>query len=203
MKTLFGMEPDLSGLPDCELTLHQEWIEEDEATELFKTLRTGVAWQLKQVFMYGRWVNQPRLTALHGDQGLRYSYTGSDWDTHPWLEAMIPVKERIEQQFGQKINSVLCNLYRNGNDYCGWHTDFGKTDGPNPQIFSLSLGAERPFQIRHNTDPKHQLVTIRLGHGSLLYMGGEMQKHWKHQVPKAAGAAERINLTFRCVTGRS
>lgn len=197
---LFDDTPDFDSLPDCKLELHRSWICRAEAMQLFTELREKTKWELRQIFMYGKWVNQPRLTALYGDQGLEYKYTGSEWKTESWLPCMVPLKERIEQQFGIRINAVLCNHYRSGADYCGWHTDFGKTDGPNPQIFSLSLGATRPFQIKHTRIDPDKVITIQLQRGDLLYMGGEMQKHWKHQLPKVVGRdGERINLTFRSV----
>jgi alkylated DNA repair dioxygenase AlkB len=149
--------------------------------------------------MFGRWVNQPRLTAFYADEGLEYHYTGSQWKAHSWIEPLAALKDRISREFDTQINSVLCNLYRDGQDYCGWHSDFGKTDGPNPVIFSLSLGACRTFQIRHQTRSDLPITSIELPSGSLLRMGGTMQKHWKHQVPKQLGSGPRINLTFRTV----
>jgi hypothetical protein len=45
--------------------------------------------------------------------------------------------------------------------------------------------------------PAYSLV---LEHGSLLWMGGETQRHWRHAIPKTATrVGERINLTFRSI----
>ena len=197
--TLFEIEPDLTDLPDCELLKLSDWINPKQAKELFDTLQGTIAWELRQIFMFGRWVNQPRLTAFYADEGLEYHYTGSQWKAHTWIKPLEALKDRISQQFDTQINSVLCNLYRNGQDYCGWHSDFGKTDGPNPVIYSVSLGACRTFQIRHQTRSDLPVTSIQLPSGSLLRMGGTMQKHWKHQVPKEPCASARINLTFRTV----
>ncbi|MEM1081368.1 MAG: alpha-ketoglutarate-dependent dioxygenase AlkB, partial [Pseudomonadota bacterium] len=41
-------------------------------------------------------------------------------------------------------------------------------------------------------------------HGSLLLMGGDLQHHWQHQLPKTAKPVEtRINLTFRFIDPRN
>jgi alkylated DNA repair dioxygenase AlkB len=197
--TLFDIQPDLTELPDCELLKLSEWIDPKQAKELFDTLQGSIAWELRQIFMFGRWVNQPRLTAFYADEGLEYHYTGSQWKALTWIEPLAAIRNRICQEFDTLINSVLCNLYRDGRDYCGWHSDFGPTDGPNPVIFSLSLGASRIFQIRHQTRSELPVTSIELPAGSLLRMGGTMQKHWKHQVPKQLGSGPRINLTFRTV----
>ena len=47
---------------------------------------------------------------------------------------------------------MLLNLYRNEKDSNGWHADNEKELGRDPVIASLSLGEERNFQIKHNTN---------------------------------------------------
>jgi len=106
------------------------------------------------------------------------------------------LKKKIETVSGESFNCVLANLYRDGKDSNGWHADNEKELGRNPVIASISLGAARRFDLKHNTkvDSK-QLV---LPHGSLLIMGGMMQHHWKHCIAKTAKIIQpRINLTFR------
>ena len=70
--------------------------------------------------MFGRWVNQPKITAFYASEGLEYHYTGSQWKAHAWIETLEALKESISQQFDTQINSVLCNLCSDGQDYCGW-----------------------------------------------------------------------------------
>jgi alkylated DNA repair dioxygenase AlkB len=82
----------------------------------------------------------------------------------------------------------------------GWHADDEKELGKNPVIASVSFGATRPFQLKHNTIKDLKKVDIELTHGSLLLMKGTTQHHWKHQIPKSAKPIEpRINLTFRLI----
>ena len=77
---------------------------------------------------------------------------------------------------------------------------YEKELGQNPVIASISLGEERFFHLKHRTQ-KEQRLKIVLQHGSLLIMGGEMQHHWLHQIPKTAKPiSPRINLTFRKIT---
>jgi alkylated DNA repair dioxygenase AlkB len=66
-----------------------------------------------------------------------------------------------------------------------------------PVIASLSLGAERRFDLRRRDDHA-RVSSIVLGHGSLLVMAGATQRHWQHRVARSPRALdERINLTFR------
>jgi alkylated DNA repair dioxygenase AlkB len=110
----------------------------------------------------------------------------------------LEIKSLIEPVCEVEFNSVLLNLYRDGNDSISWHTDAEKELGINPIIASVNFGAERKFQIRHNnTNEIHDII---LKHGSLLIMRGELQHFWKHQVPKQKKITkERINLTFRVI----
>lgn len=83
-----------------------------------------------------------------------------------------------------------------GSDSISWHSDDEKELGTNPTVASLSLGGERTFQIRHKTTKEKQSMV--LNNGSLIVMGGTMQHHWQHCVPKTTKPiAARINLTFR------
>jgi len=92
----------------------------------------------------------------------------------------------------------LGNWYRDGQDSMGWHADNEKVLGPNPWIASLSLGATRLFKLRHNRTG--QSIDVPLTAGGLLIMGGSLQHHWRHCVPKSRTATgPRVNLTFRHV----
>ena len=62
-------------------------------------------------------------------------------------------------------------------------------------IASLSLGAERKFQMRQK--PKGAICDLWLSHGSLLVMQPGFQEGWLHQLPKTKNTEVRINLTFR------
>lgn len=101
----------------------------------------------------------------------------------------------MEAAAGCAYNSVLANLYENENDSVGWHADDEPEMSAAHPIASLSLGAERRFEMRHGAAPP---VALALAHGSLLVMAAGMQQEWRHRVPKSRQACgARINLTFR------
>ena len=116
------------------------------------------------------------------------------------LIILLLIKKRIEETVQVNFNSVLANLYRDGQDYVSWHSDDEKELGENPVIASVSLGATRRFLLKHKLNKDLPTVDISLDHGSLLIMKGSTQHYWKHQVPKTAKVrTERINLTFRVI----
>ena len=92
---------------------------------------------------------------------------------------------------------MLCNLYRDGRDSMGWHSDDESELGAEPVIASLSFGAVRRFQLRHRHDPDRRLA-LDLPSGSLLTMAGRTQQNYRHALPKTVRKVDaRINLTFR------
>lgn len=187
---------------DGELYYLPSFIPTDDTIGIFARLRQDLDWQEEVVTIVGRKVLVPRLVAWHGDEGAIYQYSGLIHYPQPWTDTLLVLKQTIETSCGQTFNSVLGNLYRNGQDSMGWHADQEKVLGKNPYIASLSFGQERQFKIRHNKSG--ETLDIPLADGSLLIMAGTLQHHWRHCVPKSAKANKpRINLTFRTVYNTS
>ena len=116
----------------------------------------------------------------------------------PWTKALVAIKTQVEQATGYQFNACLANLYRDGNDTVGWHSDDEPELGEQPVIASVSLGAERDFQLKHKS--LSEKLTIPLKSGSLLTMSGETQNAWQHCLPRTKRVkSPRINLTFRRV----
>ena len=176
--------------------LINDFIEPQNATTILQQLLKEVAWHQEHYVIYGKSVAAPRLVAWYGDPQARYTYSGLSHEPLPWLPVLVMLKEQVEAASGQTFNSVLCNLYRHGQDSMGWHADKEPELGRNPYIASVSLGETRLFKFRHLKTK--QTVDVVLKSGSLLLMGGELQHHWRHSLPKSAKATQpRINLTFR------
>jgi alkylated DNA repair dioxygenase AlkB len=188
-------------LADGELSLLAGFLPRTEATTLFEELHGTLAWAPHRVRLFGREYLTPRLCAWYGDPGARYAYSGQALEPLPWPPALVHLRARVETALGHVFNSVLCNLYRDGADNMGWHSDDETSLGPQPVIASLSLGATRRFALRHR-DRLYGPITLALGHGDLLVMSGGTQHYWQHAVPKTRlPVGSRINLTFRAVRG--
>ena len=161
---------------------------------LFSTLRDTTPWEQRQVTVYGRTINQPRLTAWYGDAP--YSYAGTHHDPLPWTPTLQQLRDGFARFDIGSFNSVLLNYYRDGRDSIGFHSDDEDELGPEPLIASLSIGDPRTFVFRHKM-AKYPDYGVVLEHGSLLIMAGTTQLHWKHGINKVKNAGPRINLTFR------
>lgn len=186
-------------LRDAELHYVPAFYSRAESRRVREHLLATVPWQQDTLKFGSRQVLVPRLQAWYGDATANYGYSGLRLIPLPWTTALTTIRTEIENNFGVSFNSVLLNYYRNGHDSVAWHSDDEKALGADPLIASLSLGAERRFELKHR-DGKVQKVNIELADGSLLLMGSGLQKHWVHQLPKQPWITEpRLNLTFRLI----
>ena len=180
------------------------------AEQLFIQLRDEIAWRQDDLLVAGKRIPIPRLQAWYGDRQAHYAYSGLSLAPSPWNETLLEIKRVVEAAVGIRagiedwtgsgvaFNSVLLNLYRDGKDSVGWHSDDEPELGPQPVIASLSLGATRSFVLRHKRSGEK--IKLQLEAGSLLLMAGRLQHNWQHQVPKTRlPVGERINLTFRLI----
>ena len=175
------------------------WLDADAGHALFDALRATLPWATHRVVLFGRAVDSPRLSCWIGDPGAAYRYSGVRHEPEPWPEVLRPVRERLHRETGTAFNSVLVNLYRDGRDSMGWHSDDEPELGERPVIASLSLGTTRRFVLKQRCDPSRKRV-LELPHGSLLLMRGDSQADWRHALPRTAKpVGPRINLTFRRV----
>jgi len=188
-------------LPGGELSLWPQWLGSDEADALFDELRATIPWEVHRIRIFGREVDSPRLSCWVGDEGASYVYSRTRFDPHPWTPALSALRDRVASACGARLNSVLANLYRDGRDSMGWHSDNEPELGGQPVIASLSLGAVRRFRLKPRGDAgRSDTHVIELGHGSLLRMAGDTQQRYVHDLPKTSAAVgPRINLTFRWV----
>jgi alkylated DNA repair dioxygenase AlkB len=126
-----------------------------------------------------------------------YKYGGRLYPAYDgWTPELLTIKELVEDKTGVQYDSVLCNQYRSGKDSVAYHCDCEAEMSSVHPIASVSLGAERVFQMKSKDSRFTEKMT--LGNGSLLIMQAGMQTTWEHAVPKTAkNIGGRINLTFR------
>mmetsp|Transcript_51923 Transcript_51923/g.96019 ORF Transcript_51923/g.96019 Transcript_51923/m.96019 type:complete len:519 (+) Transcript_51923:80-1636(+) len=197
---------------------------EELLKEEFDQLRKGTAW----VVLKNKSGQMTRSTAWYVASGCRcrYSYADTNIDaaTAPaWLRR---IEDRVlgegcglsEQD---RPTCVNLNLYLDGNQNVGWHSDDeGLFRGceRDCRIISASWGATRHFELALK-DKNHvsgrpsifreTLKRVELRNGDICTMEGLFQKHYSHQLAKEAcedggstpseGLTARINLTWRYI----
>ncbi|MCY4472742.1 MAG: alpha-ketoglutarate-dependent dioxygenase AlkB [Kistimonas sp.] len=176
-----------------------QWLPPRRADRLFRSLYEHTPWRQETLFLFGRQHAVPRLQAWFGDPDASYSYSGISLTPLPWPADLQAIRDRLCRLIQVPFNGVLVNLYRDGRDSMGWHSDNEPELGSRPVIASLSLGERRRFRLRQIRNKK-RIHTLGLDHGSLLVMAAGVQEAWQHQVPRTAAACQpRINMTFRCL----
>lgn len=188
----------LYNLPDSDIVLFDNIFKNQESKKLYQNLINNIQWRQDKIKIFGKLIDQPRLTSFYGDANKDYSYSGIVMKPIDWNDDLLFIRKRVEDIAKIKFSSVLLNYYRDGNDSMGWHSDDEKELGKNPVIGSVSFGESRVFQMRHKFRKELKKVDITLSNGSFLLMKGATQHFWQHQIPKTKRELEsRINLTFR------
>jgi alkylated DNA repair dioxygenase AlkB len=167
-----------------------------QANEYLQHLLNNIEWRNDEAVIFGKHIITKRKVAWYADSNFSYTYSKTTKQALIWTEALLELKALVERQTKTQYNSCLLNLYHNGDEGMGWHSDDEKELTKNGSISSLSLGAERKFLFKNKTDK--QLISAFLENGSLLEMKGTTQTNWLHRLPPTKKVTTpRINLTFR------
>src|SRR6476469_9935453 len=110
-------------LPDDDVRFDPHWLPASDAAALFGALQEEVAWENHPGRLFGREHPAPRLSCWISDAGAAYRYSGLLREPRPWPDALRRVRERLGATLGLDFDGVLANLYRDGRDAMGWHSD--------------------------------------------------------------------------------
>ena len=186
----------ITGYEDLEIDLYQDKRFEEKKDLWFESCLHDLNWETGFIKIFGKTHQIPRLQAWYADNEIEYTYSGKKLQRHDWNSLLLEIKEKIENITSFKFNSVLANLYRDGNDSMGLHSDDERELGKKPVIASLSLGETREIYFKHKN--KKLNLIIPQASGQLIVMHGKTQEYWKHEIKKTKKIKKpRINLTFR------
>ena len=169
-----------------------------EAAGHLRELSALPDWRHDETVIFGKRIVTSRMVAWYGDHPFEYTYSRITRRALSWPPAVLALKAVAEKETGETYNSCLLNLYHNGSEGMGWHSDNEPELKKEGAICSLSFGADRRFSFKHKQTGEK--VDILLENGSLLLMKGATQAHWLHRLPPAKKIlTPRINLTFRTI----
>jgi alkylated DNA repair dioxygenase AlkB len=122
------------------------------------------------------------------------------------------VKGLIEKRTNKVYNIALGNRYLRSKDKIAFHSD-NEEFGDTQSIASISLGVSRTFtfipkganedNVKNDEADVEERKTLKLNHGSLLFMGENCQENYLHGMKKESIEPHnlfdktRINVTFR------
>lgn len=161
------------------LDVARGWL--DGHAALFDELRDGVAWREESRRMYDRLVDVPRLFAVLPPEA-----------RPPILDQM---RLSLGARYGTDFARVSVALYRDGSDSVAWHGDYVARTMDEALVATVSLGEPRRFLVRPTGGGRS--LSLAIGWGDLVVMGGSCQRTHQHAIPKVAHAGPRIAIMFR------
>ncbi len=162
------------------------WVSGHDA--LFDELERGLPWRRETMQMYDKSVDVPRLLAKVAQSGAG----------QPLIDQM---RQAISQRYGEEFVHTSAALYRDGSDSVAFHGDTTARNMIEALVATVSLGEPRRFMLRPVDGGAS--MTLPLGRGDLVVMGGTCQRTWRHGIPKVAHAGPRIALMFRPAWARN
>jgi alkylated DNA repair dioxygenase AlkB len=132
--------------------------------------------------MYERTVAVPRLVASLPADG-------------PVPRVLELARRALGTRYDESFDRLSLGYYRSGQDSVAWHGDYVARKLDTATVATISLGEPRAFFLRPKGGGSR--ITLRLGWGDLLVMGGTCQRTWEHAVPKAKRAGPRLAVMFR------
>ncbi|HFT6985228.1 TPA: alpha-ketoglutarate-dependent dioxygenase AlkB, partial [Pseudomonas aeruginosa] len=125
-------------LPDADLRYLPHWLDAPLASAWLLRLEQETPWEQPILRIHGEERPTPRLVAWYGDAEAAYRYSGQVHRPLPWTALLGEIRERVEREVGQRVNGVLLNYYRDGQDSMGWHSDDEPELRRDPLVASLS-----------------------------------------------------------------
>ena len=195
---LFGQEIDTGpALPEC-VEYVADFLQPSEHNTYFHQLKNQIPWQQPMIEVFGKSHVIPRKQCWMGDSGLSYQYSGQTFFSEPWHSTVDKIRRAVSCYFPIEPNACLLNLYRDGSDKMGWHSDDEPELGREPVVVIVSLGGARTFQVKRKSDKR--VFSFDVEAGSLLIMKAGMQTTYQHQIPVRKRQNDpRISLTFRTI----
>jgi alkylated DNA repair dioxygenase AlkB len=152
--------------------------------------------ELGKIKLFGKLIDTPRWFQSYGNN---YNFSGIDHDSEPVPEILQPLLHWVNQKEPDfEYNGILVNWYQDGSHYIGPHSDDEKDLVKDSPIYAFSFGTSRNFNIISKNKDIDEKYKFSLENNSLIVMGGECQKFYKHSISKSTRISDsRISVTIR------
>lgn len=149
-----------------------------------------------EIKVFGKVCHQPRDVGFFSDESVGYRYSRQIMRSQSLTSSLSSLLDMVNKEFNANFNGILVNLYIDGNDSIGDHSDDEASIGKEG-VIAISTGAVRKFRIREKSSRKI-VKDIEMEHGMILQMSGDFQKEFTHGIPVEKRIKKpRISFTFR------
>lgn len=117
----------------------------------------------------------------------------------------------LSAKLNQKFNHVLIQLYRDGLDYIGEHSDKTLDIEKNSNIVNYTIGCTRMMRLKQKNKLTKQNIKIPLKHNSIFVLDWQTNRKYLHYIKQdrrdikeknedeLRNNGERISFTFRTI----
>lgn len=177
---------------------------EERLQELWKLAKENLPWSRPKID--GKPLHRSAAFMVAPGCKCKYRYSGTRWEPHEFPKWFQDLTDEVMSFLGIDLpppNSCNVNLYDDGTESVGWHSDnepIFESQVQDCLIVSMSLGATRDFQIQQQWADGRKIETVSLSNGDLMTMEGLFQRYYSHRVPRSSCQKPRINFTWRYIT---
>lgn len=183
----------MQALPlQCEAHYQPGFLSPEQCDSIYSTI-LGLGIEEFRIVPAARWT---KLMLMDSDLHEKNLLPEMAWGkTSKWVAGLDEQAEKLSKLLDWPFHTCVCIYYPDGNEGVDFHSDY-PAFGNTSVIASLSIGAERIFQLRHKETG--EIFSKRLETGSLIVMGHGCQEKYEHALPLDPSCTEpRLNLTFR------
>jgi len=177
---------------DCEAYYQPGFLTREQCNQIFKEVTDlGIA-----SFIIAKNTRWGKIMFMDSDLFENNLLPQEAWGkTSIWVAGLDRIAQSLSELLNWPFHTGVAIYYPDGEEGVDFHTDY-PAFGDTSIIASLSLGAERTFQLRHKTTGN--VFSKRLEEGSLIVMGHDCQDKYEHALPIDPNCKEpRLNITFR------
>lgn len=179
------------------ITYIEDYLNNAYAWSVYEQLRTELSWERRDTApRYEYWTNRFDRAYTYGHGMGQRTY-----ESQPNHQEIANIGLMLWMTQYEMIHrppeGCFLNMYEDGTDALGWHSDDDPGIDHTQPISVITLGQSRRIEFR-GRDEKGHAPGIELKHGSLLIMHAGMQDTHVHRIPKIhEEIGPRISLTYR------
>ena len=113
------MKQEIINHQNLDIILDKFFLNQSDANNLYDRCLNDISWQSSAIIMFGKKIDVPRLECWYGDYGCEYTYSGKSLKRFEFPNFLLNLRMLIEKKVNSNFNSVLANLYRDGQDSMG------------------------------------------------------------------------------------